>query len=53
MFFTMQPGGAYIETPGPVKGAWLVYPNMNHSRAGKRVQFFNYRVTGSRYRPEL
>lgn len=41
MFFTIQPGGAYLSTPGPIKGGWLVYPNVNHSRNG-RVQFFNY-----------
>src|SRR5262249_37343469 len=27
MFFTIQPGGAYLATPGPIKGGWLVYPN--------------------------
>jgi uncharacterized protein DUF6531/Big-like domain-containing protein/galactose oxidase-like protein len=42
MFFTIQPGGAYLSTPGPIKGGWLVYPNVNHSRTGSRVQFFNY-----------
>lgn len=42
MDFTIQPGGAYVATPGPIKGAWLVYPNIAHSRVGKRVQFFNY-----------
>ncbi|HEX9368777.1 MAG TPA: RHS repeat-associated core domain-containing protein [Vicinamibacterales bacterium] len=42
MFFTIQPGGAYLSTPGPIKGGWLVYPNLRHSRAGSRVQFFNY-----------
>jgi hypothetical protein len=39
MFFTIQPGGAYLETPGPVKGAWLVYHKVNYSRAGKRARF--------------
>lgn len=42
MFFTIQPGGAYLSTPGPIKGGWLVYPNIRHSRTGSRVQFFNY-----------
>jgi hypothetical protein len=42
MFFTIQPGGAYLSTPGPVKGAWIVYPNVRRSAAGSRVQFFNY-----------
>jgi hypothetical protein len=34
MFFTIQPGGAYLSTPGPIRGGWLVYPNVNHSRSG-------------------
>jgi RHS repeat-associated protein len=42
MFFTIQPGGAYIDTPGPIKGAWLVYPNRTTIRSGTKVQFFNY-----------
>ncbi|HEU4890865.1 MAG TPA: RHS repeat-associated core domain-containing protein [Vicinamibacterales bacterium] len=42
MFFTIQPGGAYLSTPGPIRGGWLVYPNVNRSRTGSRVQFFNY-----------
>jgi RHS repeat-associated protein len=42
MFFTIQPGGAYIQTPGPIKGAWLVYPNRTTFKPGTKVQFFNY-----------
>lgn len=42
MFFTIQPGAAYLSTPGPIKGAWLVYPNVRKSRVGSRVQFFDY-----------
>jgi RHS repeat-associated protein len=42
MYFTIQPGGAYIETPGPVKGAWLVYPKRTTHMVGARVQFYNY-----------
>ena len=42
MFFTIQPGGAYIDTPGPIKGGWLVYPTRTRHRAGTKVQFFNY-----------
>jgi RHS repeat-associated protein len=42
MFFTIQPGGAYLSTPGPVKGGWLVYPNNSSWPAGARVRFFNY-----------
>jgi hypothetical protein len=41
MFFTIQPGGAYLYTPGRV-GGWLVYPRMGQSPVGKRVRFFNY-----------
>ncbi len=42
MFFTIQPGGAYLQTPGPTKGGWLVYPRVGKSQPGRRVQFFNY-----------
>jgi hypothetical protein len=42
MFFTIQPGGAYLSTPGPIRGGWLVYPNVRRSKVGSRVQFFNY-----------
>ena len=42
MFFTIQPGGAYLHTPGPIKGGWLVYPRIGQSPPGKRVQFFDY-----------
>jgi RHS repeat-associated protein len=42
MFFTIQPGGAYLSTPGPVKGGWLVYPNNSSWPVGARVRFFNY-----------
>jgi RHS repeat-associated protein len=42
MFFTIQPGGAYLSTPGPIKGGWLVYPRNGESSVGKRVRFFNY-----------
>jgi RHS repeat-associated protein len=42
MFFTIQPGGAYLSTPGPIKGGWLVYPNVTKMKSGSKVQFFNY-----------
>ena len=42
MFFTIQPGGAYISTPGPIKGAWLVYPNRTTFKPGTKVPFYNY-----------
>ena len=41
MFFTIQPGGAYLYTPGRA-GGWLVYPRIGQSPTGKRVRFFNY-----------
>ena len=42
VYFTIQPGGAYLHTYGPSKGAWLVYPNYREERPGKQVQFFQY-----------
>ncbi len=41
MYFTIQPGGAYLYTPGR-SGGWLVYPRIGQSPVGKRVRFFNY-----------
>ena len=43
MYFTIQPGGAYVQTTrtGP-KGAWLVYPNYTHLVPEQRAQFFHY-----------
>src|SRR5262249_23088207 len=43
VYFTAQPGGAYVETAGAgPKGAWLVYPNYHGAVPGQRVQFFHY-----------
>ena len=43
VYFTVQPGGAYLRTSGAgPKGAFLVYPNYRQARVGKRVQFFHY-----------
>jgi RHS repeat-associated protein len=43
VYFTVQPGGAYVSTAGTgLKGAWLVYPNYRHEWTGKRIQFFHY-----------
>jgi RHS repeat-associated protein len=43
VYFTIQPGGAYVSTSGAgPKGAWLVYPNYQHEYAGKRMQFYHY-----------
>jgi RHS repeat-associated protein len=43
VYFTIQPGGAYVHTGGSgLKGAQLVYPNYKHAPAGQRVQFYHY-----------
>jgi RHS repeat-associated protein len=43
VYFTIQPGGAYVSTSGGgPKGAWLVYPNYQHEYANKRMQFYHY-----------
>ena len=42
MDYTIQPGGAYVSTPGG-SGAWVVYPaRASSGPVGKRVQFFAY-----------
>ncbi len=41
VFFTIQPGGAHIETRDGT-GAWLVYPNPTHLRSEKPVSFLSY-----------
>jgi RHS repeat-associated protein len=43
VYFTAQPGGAYVQTLGSgPKGAWLVYPNYHGGVPGQRQQFFHY-----------
>ena len=43
IYFTIQPGGAYLEAQsGSYPGAWLSYPNLRHSPPGARYQFWNY-----------
>ena len=43
VYFTVQPGGAYVHTSGSgLTGAQLVYPNYHHAPAGQRVQFYHY-----------
>jgi RHS repeat-associated protein len=43
VYFTVQPGGAYVHTSGTgLKGAQLVYPNYRHDPAGQRLQFYHY-----------
>jgi YD repeat-containing protein len=47
VYFTIQPGGAYVYTSGAgPKGAWLVYPNYRHGIPGQRIQFFHYDPEG-------
>src|SRR5262249_15182990 len=43
IYFTIQPGSAYVYTAGAgPRGASLVYPNYHHAQAGRRVEFFHY-----------
>ena len=38
MYFTVQPGGAYIEP----YGARIIYPNITNELPGTRINFWNY-----------
>ncbi|HEV8545517.1 MAG TPA: IPT/TIG domain-containing protein, partial [Candidatus Limnocylindrales bacterium] len=38
VYFTIQPGGAYVEPDG----AWLVYPNYINASPNARIDFFQY-----------
>jgi RHS repeat-associated protein len=38
VYFTVQPGGAYVDPDG----AWIVYPNYTGLAAGTRVDFWQY-----------
>jgi RHS repeat-associated protein len=44
IFFTIQPGGAYVAvtTTGPRQGARLIYPNYRGYPAGKPMDFWHY-----------
>ena len=44
IYFTIQPGGAYIEPyeEDGSDGARLIYPNYTHAAPGSRVNFWNY-----------
>jgi RHS repeat-associated protein len=44
IYFTIQPGGAYVHVYGnpDVKGARLVYPNYTHQKPGTRMDFWQY-----------
>ena len=55
VYFTIQPGGAYVTTPSVPgagrygSGAWLVYPNYRQEYPGKRIQFYHYEPRASWY----
>jgi RHS repeat-associated protein len=43
VYFTVQPGGAYVGTSGiGAKGAWVVYPNLQGAVPNQEFQFFHY-----------
>jgi YD repeat-containing protein len=44
VYFTIQPGGGFIESPGKPwpEGARVVYPNYTYERPGTRLNFWNY-----------
>ncbi len=44
LYFTIQPGGAYIHVygSGAAKGAWLVYPNAERQPIGERLPLWTY-----------
>ena len=45
IYFTIQPGGAYVAVHSSAngrKGAWLVYPNSNQRPVGTQHQFWQY-----------
>src|SRR5271170_1484324 len=47
MYFTIQPGGAYlVSTDGKYKGARVFYPNTGHLPPGTRYAFWNYDTDG-------
>jgi RHS repeat-associated protein len=41
IYFTIQPGAAYVYTPTHAK-AWLVYPNYKNQPPGTRANFWHY-----------
>lgn len=44
IYFTVQPGGAYVKNlnPSGPKGARLIYPNYRHETPGARANFWHY-----------
>lgn len=41
IYFTVQPGGAYVYAPGGA-GARLIYPNYRHEAPGTRLYFWHF-----------
>ena len=48
IYFTIQPGGAYLDTSVATwtKGATLYYPNWRHAKPGTAFDFWNYDPQG-------
>lgn len=48
IYFTIQPGGAYVHVYGRtgVKGARLVYPNYTRKKPGETMDFWSYEPDG-------
>ncbi len=48
IYFTIQPGGAWISVQDPKEpqGGWLIYPNTYNSPPGTRYDFWNYDAGG-------
>ena len=42
IYFTVQPGGGYVESLGESKGARLIYPNYKYRPVGARFDFWHY-----------
>ena len=42
IYFTIQPGAAYIDTQSEFKGARLFYPNSHHAKPEAVFDFWNY-----------
>lgn len=46
VYFTIQPGGAYVKGATRGTGARLIYPNYTHQPAGARFDFWRYEPDG-------
>src|SRR5262249_45900383 len=45
VYFTVQPGGAYLTSASPnqkSQGAALIYPNPHHYRSGEKLNYYHY-----------